>query len=319
MGMRREAIAEAVRQRVISGLSFGTLREGQRLPSARVLAREFGADPRSVGAALRRLAAEGLLVRQPPSRGYYLAPRDGVGRITGPGGAWLTDVLVGALSRGVAVPLFADFVHRRVATLRLRAACLECNVDQQQWLCRELRENFGLETRAFEVARIEEQADELARADLLVTTAAHADDVRGLATRLDKPWVQASLRQDLRDEIWRLLGAGPLYFVGTDPRFADKLRRDFAGAPGGDHLRTVVLGQDDPAAIPAGSPAYVMRTARDILGGPPPHVRALPTLRAFSAGTAKALLGFMIRENDRAAAARGPAEHGAERWSGAAA
>lgn len=106
----REAIAEAVRQRVISGLAFGTLREGRGLPGARALAREFGADPRSVLAPLRRLSAEGLLVRRPPSRAYYLARRDAVGRITGPGDAWLTEVLVGALSRGVTVALFADFV-----------------------------------------------------------------------------------------------------------------------------------------------------------------------------------------------------------------
>jgi hypothetical protein len=319
MPLRREAIAEAVRQRVISGLSFGTLRAGQRLPSARVLAREFDADPRSVLGALRRLEAEGLLVRRPPSRAYYLARRDGVGRITGPGDAWLTEVLLGALSRGVAVPLFADFVHRRVATLRLRAACLECNIDQQQWLCRELRESFGLETRPFEVARAEEQADELARADLLVTTGAHGDQVRKLATRLDKPCVVASLRQDLTEEIRRLLRAGPLYFIGTDPRFAEKLRREFAGVPEGDHLRMVVLGQDDPGAIPPGAPAYVMRTARDVLGGPPSQVRTLPSLRAFSAETGRAILGFMVRENDRAAAARGLTESGADRWSGAAA
>jgi hypothetical protein len=284
-----------------------------------MLGREFGADPRSVLAALRRLEAEGLLVRRPPSRAYCLARREGVGPSTGPGDAWLTDVLVGALSRGVAVPQFAELMHRQVSTLRLRAACLECNVDQQQWLCRELRESFGLETRAFEVAGAGEQADQLARADLLVTTAAHADEVGRLASQLEKPCVVAALRQDLTDEIRRLLRAGPLYFVGTDPRFAAKLRRDFAGVPGGDHLRTVVLGRDDPAAIPAGTPAYVMRTARDVLGGPPPQVRALPSLRAFSADTARAILRFMVRENGRAAAARGLPGGGTERWGGAAA
>ena len=319
MTMRREAIAEAVRQRVISGLSFGTLREGQRLPSARTLSQEFDADPRSVLAALRRLAAEGLLVRRPPSRAYYLARPDGVGRITGPGDAWLTEVLLGALVRGVPVSRFADLIHTRVATLRLRAACLECNVDQQQWLCRELRESFGLESRSFDVTTAEDQADELARADLLVTTATHADEIGALASRLGKVCIVATLRQDLRDEIQRLLQVGPLYFIGTDPHFADKLRREFAGTPEGDHLRTVVLGRDDPAAIPAGAPAYVMRTARDVLGGPPPQVRALPSLRAFSADTARAILGFIVRENGRAAAARASVDDGVERWSGAAA
>jgi hypothetical protein len=168
------------------------------------------------------------------------------------------------------------------------------------------------------VAGAEEQADALARADMLVTTAAHADEVRGLAAGMGKLCVVASLRQDLRDEIRRLLRAGPLYFIGTDPRFEAKLRRDFAAAPEGDHLRTVVLGRDDPRAIPAGSPAYVMRTARDVLGGPPSQVRALPSLRAFSHETARVILGFMVRENERAAAARELSQSGAD-WSGAAA
>jgi hypothetical protein len=305
MARRQEAIAEAVRQRVISGLSFGSLREGQRLPSARVLAREFRADPRSVVAALRRLEAEGLLVRRPPSRAYYVARRPGVGKITGPGEAWLTEVLLGALSRGVPVPQFAEYVHRAVATLRLRAVCLECNRDQQQWLCRELHESFGLEAAPLELAQAEDQAADLHRADLLVTTSAHADEVRTLAERFGKPCIVASLRQDLSDEIRRLLSAGPLYFVGTDRRFAEKLRRDFEGVPGADNLRTVVLGEDDPAAIPAGAPAYVMRTAREELGGPPAQVRALATLRAFSTQTAHAILSFVVQENVRAAAARG--------------
>ena len=305
MAPRREAIAEAVRQRVISGLSFGSLREGHRLPSARVLARDFGADPRSVVAALRRLEAEGLLVRRPPSRAYYVAAGPGVGRITGLGEPWLTEVLLGALSRGVPVPQFADHVHRAVATLRLRALCLECNRDQQHWLCRELEESFGLEATALEVAQAEEHAAELRRGDLLVTTAGHAEQIRALAERFDKPWIVAAVRRDLADEIGRLLQVGPLYFVGTDPRFAEKLRREFGGLPGGENLRTVVLGEDDPAAIPAGAPAYVMRTARDALGGPPAQVRALPTLRAFSTETGRAILSFIVRENVRAAAARG--------------
>ena len=304
MAPRREAIAEALRQRILSGLSFRTLREGQRLPSARILAREFDADPRSVLAAFRRLEIEGLLVRRPPSRAYYLAPPHGVGRVTGPGEAWLADVLAGALSRGVPVPEFADYVHRRVATLRLHAACIECNVDQQQWLCRELRESFGLETVAVDVADLGDQAPELRRADLLVTTAAHADAVQALAGRLGKPCVIVALRQDLLDEIRRLLLAGPLYFVGTDPRFAEKLRREFGGTSGAEHVRTVVLGRDDPGAIPTGAPAYVMRTARDVLGGPPSQVRALATLRAFSSETSRAILGFMVQENARAVAAR---------------
>lgn len=304
MASTREAIAEAVRQRVISGLHFGTLQPGQRLPSARALAEEFDADARSVTAAYRRLERDGLVVRRPPSRAYYLAATPSIGRVMALGEEWLAEVLVGALFRGVPIPDVADLLRCSLETLRLRAVCLECNQDQEQWLCRELQENFGLEATGMDLRGVEERHAELRRADLLVTTAPHAAEVEALAGRLGKPCIVASLREDLTREIDRLLRHGPLYFVGTDRRFAAKLQRQYAGRPGADNLRVVVLGQDDPDTIPDGAPAYVLRTARDRLGGPPPQVRLLATLRAFSTETARAILRFMVRENLRAAAAR---------------
>lgn len=307
MAERRKEIAEAVRHRVMSGLESGTMQPGTRLPSARKLGREFTADVRSVTAAYRRLETEGLVCRQPPSRFWFVAPTRLIGSAPAPGAEWLAGILAGALARGVAVPDFPDHVRRSVETLRLRALCLECNRDQEVWLRRELKESFGIQADTLDVADAddpEQCASAVRSADLLVTTAAHAAAALRLGRAFDKPSIVVSLREDLVQEIRRLLAAGPLYFVGTDPRFADKLRRLYAHDPGGENLRPITLGRDDPATIPAGAPAYVMRTARDLLGGPPPQVNALATMRAFSTDTSKELLGFMIRENVRAMSAR---------------
>lgn len=319
MASTREAIAEAVRQRVISGLHFGTLQPGQRLPSARALAEEFDADARSVTAAYRRLERDGLVIRRPPSRGFYLAPMPSIGRVMAPGDEWLVELIVGALFRGVPVPEFPDFVRRSLETLRLRAVCLECNDDQEQWLCRELQENFGFEATGMSLQQMGEREPELRRTDLLVTTPEHIGEVEPVAERVGRPVVVASLREDLAREIDRLLRSGPLYFIGTDPRLADKLRRQFRDRAGARNLRTVILGHDDVAGIPQGSPAYVWRTARDRLGGTPPNVSSLATLRAFSAETARAIVRLVVGENLRAAAARsGPEREAASRMTLAA-
>jgi hypothetical protein len=234
-------------------------------------------------------------------------------------------MLAQGLERDVALPIFAEHARRAIETVRLRAACIECNTDQQVWLCRELAEDYGIEATAVEVDAVAElvgsgtvddspYADaeprergtlppELRRADILLTTAAHAPLAQALAERAGKVSVIVTQRADLTHELERLLARAPVYFVGTDPRFATKLRALFASWPNAEHVRPVILGVDDPAAIPDGAPAYVMRTARDRLGGVPPNVRVLSTRRVFSTDTRTQLLRHIVRANLQAAAA----------------
>src|SRR4028118_1845899 len=58
---RRSDLADALRRRVVGALSSGSLRRGERLPSAREVAAEIDADPRLVLAAYRILAKEGVV------------------------------------------------------------------------------------------------------------------------------------------------------------------------------------------------------------------------------------------------------------------
>src|SRR5688572_30346161 len=78
MPARRDAIAGALRQRVVGGLHLGTLKAGDRLPSLRQLAAETGADPRVVLAAYRQLAREGLVGLRTRSGAYVDAGAPGV-------------------------------------------------------------------------------------------------------------------------------------------------------------------------------------------------------------------------------------------------
>lgn len=219
---------------------------------------------------------------------------------------WLVEVFAGGLARGLAAPDLPEHTRRALETLRLRVACVECNADQLTWLCRELQEDYGLLASEVDVATLHDPATippALRSADLVVTTPSHADAVAPITERTGKPLVVVAVRPDLTAEIARLLAEGPLYFVGSDPRFERKLRQLYPG-PHAGNARAVLVGRDDVAAIPPGAPAYVLRTARDRLGGVPPQVRPLSTLRAFSPETQRAILRFILHANLAALATR---------------
>jgi DNA-binding transcriptional regulator YhcF (GntR family) len=306
MPHRRDTITEGLRQRVVTGLHLGLFRQGDRLPSVRALALEFDADPRVVLAAYRQLEGEGLVEVRARSGIYVAHTAAGTGDSLPQVAEWAVGVLVEALSRGVPAVEFPERVRRCLETLRLRAACLECNTDQTTSLCEELRRDYGLESNAVDVAALaaEEVPYDVRRADLLVTTPFHVGEVKRLAERLGKPWIAVSYRADFLTETARLLEQGPVYFVAVDPRFADKLRLIFSSTPHVGNLRTLIVGRDDLARIPEGEPTYVMPAARARLDGLSLLTRVIPAPRVFSAHSARELLSFVVRSNLAAHAAQ---------------
>ena len=155
---RRADISATLRQRVLSAVHFRTLGPGRRLPSARTLAAELNADPRVILAAYRSLEREGLVERRPPSRSFFVAggADDGV---PVPTEEWLVNVLIDGLERGVRAPDFPEHARRSLETLRLRAACVECNRDQLVWLTRELQEDYGVAATGVEVDALDDPDD----------------------------------------------------------------------------------------------------------------------------------------------------------------
>jgi DNA-binding transcriptional regulator YhcF (GntR family) len=308
MAERRAEVTDAIRRRIVSGLHLGTLSHGDRLPSTRELSDEFGVTPRTVMAAYRELEQEGLVELRPRSGIYVAATHaSGGGMLTQLAG-WVVEVLVQGLTRNVPPIEFPERVRRCLETLRLRAICIAGNRDQIHSLCTELRADYGLETDGVELEQLSTPDDvtrlALRRADVLVTIALHAAEVQRRARELAKPWIVVSLRPDLMSEVTRRLATEPVYFVATDPRFGEALRRIFEPTGHANNARLVVLGRDDPAAIPDGAPTYIMRSAREQLGDSPLAGRVIPTPHVFSTDTARELLTFIIRANIVAMAAR---------------
>jgi GntR family transcriptional regulator len=309
----RGTVADALRNRIVSGLHVGRLTGGERLPNTRELAAEFGVNQRVVMAALRTLADEGFIVLKPRSGAYVVPPHPAGGSSLPDLGAWLVRMLVQARARGLPPRDVSEYVRRCMETRRVRAACIECNRDQLHLLCSELTSDHGYVTESTELdeLRSEELPTSLRRADVLDTTLFHAAEVEAVAKRIGKPWIAVALRPDAMSDVAEALGKGPVYFIATDPRFEPKLRLMLAGMAPVANLRVLLTDRDDLDAIPPDAPTFVMSSASEHLGtrygprGAPG--RPIHAPRSFSDATAQELLGFLIRANMAALAAGVPA------------
>lgn len=305
-GIGRAAVADALRAQIVGGLHVGRLSGGDRLPSARSLAAGFHVNERVVLAALRMLSDEGFLELRPRSGAYITPPHPaGDGKLPDLG-AWIVTMLVQARTRGIAPREVSDYLERILRTRRVRAACVECNLDQLHMLCSELAADYGYEAQSMELAEMK-RAESVQRADVLVTTVFHAAEVGALGKKLNKPCIVVTLRADATEEIAAALRRGPLYYVGIDSRFEDKLRKMLQTVGPTKNLRYVLIGRDDPDDIPDDAATYIMSSAREYLtnrygptGGPG---RPIHPPRVFSDDSARQLLTTLVRANRAALAA----------------
>ena len=297
-----------LRARVLRGIEAGALRPGDRLPSARDWAGELKLDHRAVLAAVRQLAGEGL-VETRERGGIYVSNRQQSG-----GGVpplpenWIVDVLAQGLTREIPVPELSEWLRRCTETLRLRAAVITATADQAFGLCRELRDDFGLEADAVALDEIPDAASTddvgaadvplpLRRADLIVATRAHERRAREIGALLHKPVIATDVRPDLVTGEWALLLRKPVYAVVASQQFGEMLRRFFAEVPGVENLHIVVFGADDLSLIPSGAPTYVTQHVRAQLAGVQIPGQILPAARTIAAASAREILAFVVRSN----------------------
>jgi DNA-binding transcriptional regulator YhcF (GntR family) len=298
---RRDVILGDLQQRLTSGMHLGRLRTGERLGSARQTARDAGADYRTVVGALRGLEREGLLEIRPRGGIYVGGEVQRQGEAVPACEDRIVDLALEVLAAGGQVPALGERLMHCLDTARLRAACIECNEDQLYFLRDELRGRFGLAGEAVEIARLRGGVPLAVRqADVLVSTCFHAGVVRHLASRLGKPFVLVTLDPRRREEVTRALAEGPVYFVGTDSRWAAKARVIWGGEPGAERLHAITLGPDSPTDVPQDAAVMLMPRARAWLGDDPLVGRALPH-RGFSAETAREIVSFVVRANAPAA------------------
>jgi DNA-binding transcriptional regulator YhcF (GntR family) len=288
-------ITESLRQRIVAALHLGTLRPGDRLPSLRQAAAEADADPRVVMAAYRQLAAEGLVRVRPRSGVFVEAPaRDDEERLPEIA-AWVVDVFLRGLSRGIPPTELRRQARACLDTVRVSAVCLECNDDQIYSLCQQAHHDYGFGVVPIDTALLAARRPtppEALKADLVLTTRFHVAEAEQLGKRLRRPVVVATLDPVFINEVRRMLAAGPVWWICTDPRFAAKLPRMFP-----EEVRPVVMGRKPPEGIPIGDMVYATRRAADRLPEGWRGGRVVTVPRVFSAGTQRALVSFFVRRN----------------------
>lgn len=302
-----ELIVDTLRSRLLRGLQARTLRVGDRLPSARVLAREFAVDFRTILNAYRSLANEGL-VEMRARGGVYVAEQRTAsnGSMPLPEG-WLADVLTQALLRELPPSELYEWLRRCTETLRLRAVVVTSTEDQLFGLCRELSDDFGLEAEGLTASAIEGGGEahlSFRRADLLVTTRGHEARMRALADGLAKPLVVIDVRPDFLSGEWALLLRQPVYVIVATEDFGRMFHGFFAAVPGVENLRVLVDGKDDLSGIPPDAPTYITQRVRASLGKAKIPGRVLPAARTIRSESARELFGFIVRANIAAISGR---------------
>lgn len=288
-------------------MQAGTLAVGSKLPSARTLAAEFDVDFRVILSAYRTLADEGL-VDMRARGGVYVAAQAASARgmptlLEG----WISDVLTQALQREIPAPEFHEWLRRCTETLRLRACVVASTDDQCYGLCRELTEDFGLEADGLTADRVRDVSPiplSVRRADVIVTTKAHAEWVRALAADLKKPAIVIDVRPDLLGGEWALLLRQPVYAIVATEEFGRMLREFFASVPGVENLHVVVFGRDDLTSIPPDAPTYVTQRVRASITGEKIPGKILPAARTIRSESAREIFAFIVRANIGALAAR---------------
>lgn len=206
-------------------------------------------------------------------------------------------------ARGVPAPDTAEGVRRALVTRRLRAAVLESNADVLGSLSENLRRDDGLEASAVDLDTFshagqhgpaERLPPAILDAGVLVTTTWHVTRGRRLAARVGVPDTAATMCADLYTGVTRLLVAGPVYFVVSDPRCASRLHRTFLVARSAVNLRTLVLGWDELDQVPADTPVYVTRVTRERLAGHPLVARSMAEGPMLSPASTRELLAFVV-------------------------
>ena len=296
---RKEQIAEILRQRIERAVTARALLRGDRLPSTREIGQELNADPRTVAAAYRKLATEGVVELRSRS-GVYISPQtmvDGGGLPPPP--VWLAKVLAEGVEHGFSTRDFCDHLRDAALARKLRAVVIAATYDQTEGLVNELRIDYGLEATgvlAETLKRDSPPPNAIKRAHILVTTEAHYQPVGELARTLGRAFVLAEVRPEIFRE-WQALMGREVYVIATDPRFVEMLKERLANVPGGGHVKILVVGQDDLSGIPPGAPTYVTQAARNVLGRTRIPGRLVPVRRLLDGRSIQQLLAAVVRIN----------------------
>lgn len=281
-------LADRMRARILTRMHLWGLAPGERLPGIRELARDTGEDHRAVAEAYRELAAEGLVEIRERSGVYVSDSRQLSARLDVSNLDWLAGVLAEARRRRIALPELHRMVSGVAGAGPLRCACVESNEDQMAAYCWELSESYGLDTVPVYVApsahaegAADSLHDALARVDLAVTTAFHADLAAKVARQAGVPLVvlvlDAEAAQDVAEMLRRRLEVGSLSVVVADPLFIRRARELALSLGDLRHNLHFVLANNRRALaqLDPGESVIMTRAAQKMLGEHAPPVLML--------------------------------------------
>ncbi|MEX2284631.1 MAG: winged helix-turn-helix domain-containing protein [Gemmatimonadota bacterium] len=277
---------------IVGALHVGQVRPGDRLPSIRDLAAQFGMNTRTVKAAYDALEKERLVEVRGRS-GVFVAPQQIPGGETSEEVArWMSDVVAGAWKRRIPVGTLGPFVSRFTASRRICCGLVEVLEDAIVALGYELEMDWGFEVRVVAPADVENAND----VDFFAATSFHASSIHDVVERLGKPLVVLTIHPGLQEAIRRRIRQGVLTVIAADKRFTERMR--LAYSP--DHPERVrfVLASDRSAVeeLDPNEPVLLTRAAGRRTGS----VRApmiFPHSPTLSPETAQALANIVVRKN----------------------
>lgn len=299
--MESSDLTERLRDKIVTALHVGRLHGGDRLPGLRDVARDTGANPRTVAKAYRQLEGEGLVEMRDRS-GVYVAQQDHWGgKLLEETGRWLGGILLEAWKRNIRIQDLADLIRRCTREAQIRAACIAENEDDRRAMCEELTESFGIHSVAVPIAAVPAAPDpaalppELRAADLVVTTPLHAGAVHAAADALGKPLVMVSLHPDLVDAIERKVRQGQLTVVCVDPAYGDQVRI-LHGSERPNKIRVVLAADRDRVAqLDSAEPILLTRAAQEQLPEEIVLTPLVPFIPFISPDSARQITELMVR------------------------
>lgn len=293
-----ERLACDLHELIAGAIHVGSLRVGDRLPSIRRVAHAFGVSSYAVLQAYASLEEEGLVERRERS-GIYVAALERSGNPRLPEAAsWLVQVIAQACELQLKVPSLPDLIRRWTSAVTIHCACVEQCEDNRVALVQELGQQFGIDAAGVAPAALSGGTATLPEtiqgAQLLVTTAYHARQLRSVAERLGVPLLVATANPLSVTAVANRLRQGALTVICADPRFGERVR-NFRGGRYRDQIR-VVLADDGRTieALDRAEPVLLTLAARQRLRQPDFRLIA-PYTPAFSLDFARKVSEALVR------------------------
>lgn len=226
---------EQVRDQLVNHMHFGAIQSGARLPTVRRLARDCRINIKTAFKIYQALAKEGLVEIRPQSGVFARSSQSSAERAYRRSvSQFLSRVESEAKKLNLALPRLTHLLAWRAgsgSTHGISCAVLECNREQTELFSREIERRLNV--RAFPVelqnGSISPEAREtLRRADFLVTTDFHWDEVNRLARASKKKTLRVQLDPRFLNMLLAAARRGPLAMVVTETSFEPRFREAVA-------------------------------------------------------------------------------------------